>query len=86
MRHKYVRHSQFGVVLFAEGIEVTHTKMARMLNTIPSTGFIISAGFVWVETNGTVKVEGRSESLNMGRLPDDAPAIHKQFGWILTTP
>lgn len=82
MRHKYVRHNQFGFVLFLADTEVSHVKMARMLNTIASTGSVISAGFVWISQDGSLEIEKKkSESLNLGPAPDDERALKNQIGF-----
>lgn len=80
MKHKYVRHSTLGVVLFPANTEVSHKDIAYILcRRSPLGGEIISAAFVCVERDRVV-LEGKSESLGIGQAPDDAAVIRFQLG------
>lgn len=83
MKHKYVRHSTLGVVIFPADTELSHKMIARAMSFAAAEegadGKVLSAGFVVIGANG-VSVDGRSESLNLGRQPDDAAVIVKQLG------
>ena len=84
MRHKYIRHSRLGFVLFPDQINISHAAMARLvMKSMPSGGTIVSAGFVWVGKGATI-IEGKSESLNLGPAAGDGEALRKQLGWTTT--
>ena len=82
MKHKYVRHETLGVVIFPADTDLSHRLIGRAMDyaehEFGGKGKVISAGFVWIGRE-SVHVEGRSESLNMDRLPDDADVIKKQL-------
>lgn len=77
MQHKYVRHSTIGFVLWPKTDTLWHSHVGNLLNR--AGGKIISAGFCYVAF-GEVRCFGRSESLNIGGLPDDEQALAKQLG------
>ena len=80
MKHKYVRHSLAGFIIWPADTELYHkhigiaTRQSKYLE-----GEILSAGFVDIH-DGRVKCYGKSESLNLGGLPDDTAEIAKQLG------
>jgi hypothetical protein len=75
---KYIRHEKIGFILWAQTDDLWHAHMARLTNSrLP--GKVISAGFVDLQ-GGIVNCRGRSESLNLGPLPDDNEAMAKQLG------
>lgn len=79
-KQKYVRHSTLGVALFPADTELSHADIGYVMRHRAYAGSIISAGFVWIGNTGSVAIEGRSESLGIGPLPDDALVIEKQLG------
>lgn len=86
MKHKYVRHSTLGVAIFPADTELSHKLIGAAMNRAAAEedrgGTIVSAGFVYIGRNG-VSVDGRSESLNLGRQPDDAAVIKAQLAFEL---
>lgn len=87
MRLKYVRHETLGVAFFPADTDLSHRLIGRAMDSAEhewgGKGKVLSAGFVYVGRDA-VHVEGRSESLNLDRLPDDAEVIKKQLGYFAT--
>ena len=75
MAMKYVRFDDIGFVVWPRTDAIWHSHIGKF-------GRPISAGFVRF-FNGTAECYGRSESLGIGGLPDDAEAICLQFGLAL---
>lgn len=76
VKHKYVRHSALGFVLWPMTDDLWHSHVGNQLRRVE--GSILSAGFAWIGTN--IVCEGRSESLNIGSRPDDSLALAQQLG------
>lgn len=78
MQLKYVRHSTIGFVIWPKTDALWHSHVGDLLRR-KDGGRIISAGFCSLE-GGTARCYGRSESLGVGGLPDDAKALAAQLG------
>ena len=76
MEHKYVRFEDYGFVIWPMSHSISHADMGRRFSV---EGRPISAGFVSF-AKGVVCCYGRSESLNMDRLPDDEQVLKRQLG------
>lgn len=77
MEHKYVRHSELGFFIWPRTDNVWHSHIAQLAKR--AGGTIISAGFA-AFSDGLVVCHGRSESLDIGSLPDDSAELAKQLG------
>lgn len=78
MELKYVRHSTIGFIVWPRTDALWHSDIG--VNAIRKAGGkIISAGFCSLE-GGAARCWGRSESLDVGGLPDDETAMNAQFG------
>lgn len=76
MALKYIRHSVIGFVLWPESANIWHKHMAARLDFIG--GQILSAGFASIHED-KVRCWGKSESLRIDGLPDDAQALSRQL-------
>jgi len=80
MRQKYVRHSTEGFIVWHKrpgDSGIWHKEMTRMF---PTTGEILSAGFVTFDENHLPVCRGYSESLDLGSRPEDTNALREQWG------
>ena len=77
MKHKYVRHSTLGFVLWPMTDEIWHQHVGRLLAR--EAGAILSAGFAEMY-DGSVSCYGKSESLGISSDPTDTDALAKQLG------
>lgn len=81
VKHKYVRHSQAGFVLWPHSDDLHHKHIGEAMRRSYLKGDILSAGFAWIGPN-TVVCEGMSESLGIKSRPDDTRALAIQLGRI----
>jgi len=80
IRHKYVRHSELGFVLWpALRGELWHIDVARAIKKREDRGIVVSAGFAEIE-NGRVRCYGRSDSLDLDSEFGDSAELAKQLG------
>lgn len=82
MKHKYIRHSELGIMLFPMSHDLYHSHIGRTMERYLGHG-LISAGFAELD-NGTVICHGRSESLSLGSKPEDSEVLAKQLGLAVT--
>ena len=80
-KHKYVRHSTAGFILWPMNYDLHHLHVGRTLARLG--GEIVSAGFAHIG-NGSVICEGESESLGIKSRPDDTVALAKQLGIVVS--
>jgi len=78
MKHKYIRHSSLGFILWPMTDDVFHQHMQNLFRR--ERGEIISAGFVEFDDKEAF-CYGRSESIGIGGLPDDSEVLNKQLGF-----
>jgi hypothetical protein len=68
-RHKYVRHSTLGVILWPANDVLWHSHVGRLALENAGGGAIISAGFVNFYGADGLECYGKSDSLRIGSLP-----------------
>lgn len=78
MKHKYVRHSALGFIIWPMTHDIYHSHIGEMMRA-NSHGHLISAGFADFSC-GTVKCYGLSESLRLASKPEDSRLLAKQLG------
>lgn len=81
---KYVRLQKVGFVLWKRTDDLFHSDVAERLRMAPDLArirgpVVISAGFACL-AHGFVRCWGRSESLDIGSLPEDAGLLAAQLG------
>lgn len=81
MKHKYVRNNLLGFVIWPADTELYHSHVAHRMRLSEPFSETLSAGFMEI-TGGKVRCYGRSESLSLGGLPDDAEQLGRQLGLI----
>lgn len=79
-RHKYVRHSIIGFILWPYSDDLYHSHIGE-LSVGMGRGHIVSAGFA-VIYDGKVTCSGKSESLRIESLPEDSKLLAKQLGLV----
>jgi len=79
-KHKYIRHSQIGFIIFPDMTNVFHRHVAELVIKF-QRGAIISAGFVRFDTTegADLVCYGESESLGIKSKPDDTEEMKKQL-------
>ena len=75
-KFKYVRMSITGFILQEMTDQVFHSHIARACKMEELANKVVSAGFAYIES-GKVICAGRSESLNVGSLPEDSELLHR---------
>lgn len=65
-------------IVFSE--ELIHEWVSRCLRGDGWRGEPLSAGFCYFSPEGGVRIEGRSESMNLDGCPEDADIIAKDYG------
>lgn len=78
-RMKYVRLRFVGFIVWPDMNEVYHKDVASTAKRKNHLAEAISAGFCQLQ-QGRFICFGRSESLDLGGLPDDEAALNTQFG------
>lgn len=81
VKHKYVRHSQAGFILWPHSDDLFHKHIGDAIRRSHLEGEILSAGFAFIGAN-TVVCNGESESLGIKSRPDDTAALAAQLGRI----
>jgi len=77
MKHKYIRHSEVGFILWPAGHNLHHDQVASLFDS----GRIISAGFVSI-IDGGVFCFGSSDTLEIKSLEEDSMKLAEQLGLI----
>lgn len=77
-KHKYVRHSIIGFILWPCSDDLYHSHVGD-LSVGMARGQILSAGFA-VVYDGKVTCSGKSESLRIKSRPEDSELLAKQLG------
>lgn len=78
IKHKYVRHSIVGFILFPDQDLLWHRHVGDLVRECAG-GKIISAGFAHISKGG-VECFGESESLEIKSLPEDSDLLSTQLG------
>jgi hypothetical protein len=78
-KHKYLRHSVRGFILWPSDHEMFHSHVAQTLERQYQAGSIVSAGFAFISQSG-VTCMGESESLGLKSLPEDTDLLALQLG------
>lgn len=79
VRHKYVRHSSLGIVLWPESDMVWHMSVGKLLDYHIGPD-IVSAGFVSFDAQGRPTCHGQSDSLGLKARPEDTSILRAQMG------
>ncbi len=78
VKHKYVRHSELGFILWPYSDDLYHSHVGELMDTW-LRGHIVSAGFAYIGPDSIV-CNGESESLSIKSRADDSAALSKQLG------
>lgn len=76
MKHKYIRHSEVGFILWPAGHKLHHDHVAL---AVQGYGSIVSAGFASI-IDGGVFCFGRSDTLDIDSLEEDSQLLAEQLG------
>lgn len=76
MKHKYIRHSEVGFILWPAGRNLHHDHIAL---SVQGYGRIVSAGFANI-IDGGVFCFGRSDTMNISSLEEDSQLLADQLG------
>lgn len=81
-KHKYVRHSALGFVLWPDSDFIWHQSIGKLLeyHLASKRGDIVSAGFVHFDVEGRPHCYGRSDSLGLSAQPEDTSLLRAQMG------
>jgi hypothetical protein len=80
-KHKYVRHSALGIIVWPMTDDLWHRHVGRLMQDTAG-GTLVSAGFADFNGEGGPHCYGESESLKLKSKPaEDTALLRKQLGF-----